>query len=291
MSLSTKLYETITGISNYMSNPLSTSKFLEEGVLTPEEFVAAGDLLVMKTPSWSWQPGNPKNLQKGLPKDKHYLVTKNVPCLMRVSTLESKNAASENKEIDSDDGDGGWIATHMNETTAAEEDIPEIPTSNSESKKEEEITDSDEDVPEIDLASLSVGNLELEDPATLTNENIVRTRTYDLSICYDQYHQTPRVWLFGYDENGKVLKPEQVLEDISQDHVNKTVTIAQHPHTNIPQAYIHPCKHASVMKKIVQRMVESGKTLRVDQYLFLFLKFIHAAIPTIEYDHTFQVEL
>jgi len=74
-------------------------------------------------------------------------------------------------------------------------------------------------------------------------------RRYDISITYDQYHQTPRVWLFGYDENNKPLSPEKVLEDISQDHANKTVTTATNPHTGIMQAYIHPCKHAHVMKK------------------------------------------
>jgi len=151
--------------------------------------------------------------------------------------------------------------------------------------------DSDEDAPEIDLNDLSIKDSAMEeDSATLTN-TIVKSRTYDICICYDQYHQTPRVWLFGYDENKKPLKPEQVLQDISQDHANKTVTIAPQPHTGIPQAYIHPCRHAAVMKRVVQRTIESGKTPRVDQYLFIFLKFIHAAIPTIEYDYTIDMEL
>ena len=30
--------------------------------------------------------------------------------------------------------------------------------------------------------------------------NILRTRTYDLNITYDKYYQTPRLWLYGYDE-------------------------------------------------------------------------------------------
>ena len=51
-------------------------------------------------------------------------------------------------------------------------------------------------------------------------------------------------------------------------------------------AYIHPCKHAHVMKRIIEQMKERGKIPRVDQYLFIFLKVIHAAIPTIEYDYT-----
>lgn len=31
-------------------------------------------------------------------------------------------------------------------------------------------------------------------------EAILQTRTYDLYITYDKYYQTPRLWLFGYDE-------------------------------------------------------------------------------------------
>ncbi len=61
------------------------------------------------------------------------------------------------------------------------------------------------------------------------------------------------------------MKPEEVLQDISQDHANKTVTIASHPHTGITQAYVHPCRHAQVMKKIVDQFVESKKIPKVDQ--------------------------
>jgi ubiquitin-like-conjugating enzyme ATG3 len=33
---------------------LTESAFLERGVLTPEEFVAAGDQLVYRCPTWTW---------------------------------------------------------------------------------------------------------------------------------------------------------------------------------------------------------------------------------------------
>ncbi len=36
--------------------------------------------------------------------------------------------------------------------------------------------------------------------ALVLEDNILRTRTYDLSISYDLYYLTPKVWLFGYDE-------------------------------------------------------------------------------------------
>ena len=36
---------------------LRESKFVERGVLTPDEFVKAGDLLVYKCPTWEWCGG------------------------------------------------------------------------------------------------------------------------------------------------------------------------------------------------------------------------------------------
>ena len=78
---------------------------------------------------------------------------------------------------------------------------------------------------------------------TVGNNNaIVKNRTYDLSITYDKYYQTPRVWLYGYDEQNRPLKTEQIYEDISQDHAKKTVTIEPHPHLSLSMASIHPCK-------------------------------------------------
>jgi len=45
------------------------------------------------------------------------------------------------------------------------------------------------------------------------------------------------------------------------------------------------------MKKFIERVIESGKTPRADQYLLLFLKFLGAVIPTIAYDNTFEIGL
>jgi ubiquitin-like-conjugating enzyme ATG3 len=62
---------------------------------------------------------------------------------------------------------------------------------------------------------------------------------------------------------------KQVFEDVSSDYVQKTVTIEAHPHLNMSLASIHPCKHADVMKKIIERMAQSAQDpdndLRVDQ--------------------------
>ena len=46
-----------------------------------------------------------------------------------------------------------------------------------------------------------------------------------------------------------------MFEDVSADHAYKTVTIEPFPHSaKMTLASVHPCKHASVMKKVIERM-------------------------------------
>lgn len=140
------------------------------------------------------------------------------------------------------------------------------------------------------------------------DSNILSTRTYDLFITYDKYYQTPRMWLAGYDEHGSPLPPSRIFEDISREHANKTVTIENHPHLEMAMASIHPCRHAHVMKRIIQyteshaRALHDGRPqeeienvlsepqVRVDQYLIIFLKFMSIVLPTIDYDNTISLE-
>ena len=91
-------------------------------------------------------------------------------------------------------------------------------------------------------------------------------------------------------QDGKPLKTESIFEDISQEHAHKTVTIDKHPHLGIPCAFIHPCRHAEVMKTFCDRLRSGDKELRVEQYFFLFLKFISTVIPTINYDFTISLD-
>jgi ubiquitin-like-conjugating enzyme ATG3 len=114
-------------------------------------------------------------------------------------------------------------------------------------------SESDSDVPDMDtfdaadnlvarMAAAAVsaggggvvrgGGDEEEDDAALPylvarepEDNILRTRTYDVSVTYDKYYQTPRIWLTGYDEHRMPLTPTQSLEDVSHEHARKTVTI------------------------------------------------------------------
>eukprot|EP00242_Pyramimonas_sp_CCMP2087_P001188 CAMPEP_0198232184 /NCGR_PEP_ID=MMETSP1445-20131203/115594_1 /TAXON_ID=36898 /ORGANISM="Pyramimonas sp., Strain CCMP2087" /LENGTH=292 /DNA_ID=CAMNT_0043912839 /DNA_START=191 /DNA_END=1069 /DNA_ORIENTATION=+ len=287
---------------------LHKSAFKEKGVLTPEEFVLAGDTLVSTCPTWSWQGGEIAKRKPYLPPDKQYLVTRNVPSLQRASAIEMYGDAET--IVEGADGDEeSWVATQgatlatdgkggaMEEDIPSMDDTPSVPKRSDEEANTGNANDDDDGIPdmadfETDDATMEVDEASLPTPylvATEPEDHIVRTRTYDLSITYDKYYQTPRVWLYGYDEARTPLRPEQALEDVSHDHARKTVTVETHPHASIQAASIHPCQHASVMKKLSEMLTAGGSEPRVDQYLFLFLKFLGAIIPTIEYDFTMSV--
>jgi ubiquitin-like-conjugating enzyme ATG3 len=66
------------GVAEYLTPVLSQTAFLERGVLTPDEFVSAGDALVFQCPTWSWAPAQLPSLARSyLPVDKQFLITRN----------------------------------------------------------------------------------------------------------------------------------------------------------------------------------------------------------------------
>ena len=95
------------------------------------------------------------------------------------------------------------------------------------------------------------------------DETVHKNRSYDLSITYDFYYQTPRLWLLGYSEKGALLTENETFEDIMADYAKKTVTMEPHPHLGMKQASIHPCNHAKVMKKIIDTILLNGGTPQV----------------------------
>lgn len=89
---------------------MQESKFKETGVLTPEEFVAAGDHLVHHCPTWQWATGDEARIKSYLPKDKQFLITRNVPCYRRCKQMEY---VGEETIIENEGGDDdGWVETH-----------------------------------------------------------------------------------------------------------------------------------------------------------------------------------
>jgi ubiquitin-like-conjugating enzyme ATG3 len=116
-------------------------------------------------------------------------------------------------------------------------------------------------------------------------------RYYDVSIVYDMAFYTPRVFLMGYSSEMVPLKPEEIFEDISDEYAKKTVTIERHPALDLQQATVHPCRHADVMKHLIDTIVENGGKISPHQSLILFLKIFSAIMPNIKYDSTLDYDL
>lgn len=309
MVLTQKIHEAFKGTVERITSPRTVSAFKEKGVLSVNEFVLAGDNLVSKCPTWSWESGDPSKRKSYLPQDKQFLITRNVPCLRRAASIEEEYEAAGGEVLLDNEENDGWLATHgkpKENKNDEDENLPSMETLEISKKNAIQSISSyfggedEEDVPDMDEID-EADNLVENDPATLQttylvahepdDDNILRTRTYDVSITYDKYYQTPRVWLTGYDESRMLLQPELVLEDVSQDHARKTVTIEDHPHLPGKHASIHPCRHGAVMKKIIDVLMSRGVEPEVDKYLFLFLKFMASVIPTIEYDYTLDFDL
>lgn len=310
-------------VAESISKVSTESKFRETGMITPEEFIAAGDHLVHHCPSWEWATGDESRIRNFLPREKQFLITRKVACTQRCKQMEY---TGEEAVVEEDLG-GGWVETHRS-TAELSDKVSDMTLDNSkfDDDKDNEVgdmdnynannaadDDDDEDGGFDDMEEFeSSGKLEQVDLATATiarkpppkindseanssannDDSLIKTRTYDLHITYDKLYQTPRLWMIGYDENRKLLTVEQMYEDVSQDHAKKTVTMESHPHLPGPNmGSVHPCKHADIMKKIIQTVEEGGGELGVHMYLIIFLKFVQTVIPTIEYDFTMNFSL
>jgi len=286
-----RLGDALRSTVNAFTSASGESKFLESGTLTPEEFVEAGDQLTFKFPTWRWEAGDANLRASYLPQEQQYLITRNVPCKDRVRALDSA--------LDQIKTEDDWLLPPEVSGSGCKDSLQDLDDLAGPSEGKEEAVgpglnfNADDDflgdgakpsnLP--DFSDLDK-QLQQEDgyPAAATapsvivaeapDANILKTRTYDLSITYDKYYRTPRLWLFGYNENGDPLTPEEVYEDVLSDYKSRTVTVDPHPLTGTPTVSIHPCQHAQVMKKA----------------LFVFLKFISSVVPTINYDFTMEIE-
>jgi ubiquitin-like-conjugating enzyme ATG3 len=298
---------------------LKQTAFLSRGVLTPDEFVRAGDELVFRCPTWSWQGGD----MTYLPHDKQYLITRHVPCQNRVATLELQlptHQLASSTDGGGDDDDGDWMISSLlpaggggnnnNDLGTIEDDfdvldqdgevVPATTTKNDKTKKNADTAVEEEEEEYADMADFEDNNVLADDDAIVKaveeeEDHTVKVRTYDLSITYDKYYQTPRIWMTGKSATGSPLTAKETMEDVMTDYANKTVTMEAHPFLPGPHASIHPCKHGKVMKAIVRNLINMSNTKEgaqeptVEMYIFIFLKFVNSIIPTISYDFTMNV--
>lgn len=297
------LRSTFNSWREYLTPAYHTSTFSQTGEITPEEFVQAGDYLTYKFPTWQWL-GAPASKQRDfLPTDKQVLVTRRVPSLVRANDYE--NVAIEEEE----DADG-WTTTsgpHAGATSGTKQ-----------------VSAQQSEIEEIDDLIDNTAEEDDDDEQEYTIQ--ANKRFYDLYIHYSTAYRVPRMYLVGFDSNGTPLTPEQMFEDIPEDYRDKTVTIEKAPFLNdTTTVSIHPCRHAAVMKVLINRAMSAARlkkekqdllkgvknigladsedtddweqlddtsvddvqsVVRVDQYLIIFLKFITSVTPGIEHDYT-----
>jgi len=275
-----KIFKGYQDIVSYITPPLKQSKFYTEGKLTPEEFISAGDFLVLKCPTWKWCSAKENLYNSALPKDKQYLVT-TVKSDSRASDFIQEN---EVKEIQLEDD---WVEEDLNkeikEDLKKEIDLEEnINLDNSENFKDKNKTEEKKETKK-----------EIDDFEIIDNddEENAKMRTYDVSVTYDFYYCVPRMWLVGYDHKGRPLTDKEMKEDVMPEYRNKTVTIEPQTCTGIKNISVHPCRHSMLLKKMIKDFQESGRKMEIHMTILLFLKFLQSVVPTVQYDYTMDIKL
>ncbi|KAL8936688.1 MAG: hypothetical protein Q9216_004798, partial [Gyalolechia sp. 2 TL-2023] len=254
------LHSTLDTLRDRFAPISHNSTFRTTGQITPEEFLLAGDYLVYKFPTWSWADASPTSKRVSyLPSGKQYLVTRGVPCHRRLDENFAGDAGQDEAMVQDglkhgEDGaggdDDGWLRTggmgasqearmrdvrtlgESGEVQVGEEEEEEIPDMEDEEDDEEAI---------------------IRDPKG--HGATAPTRTYTLYITYTPYYRTPRFYLSGYLSTSTPLPPAQMMEDIVGDYADKTVTLEDFPFfdAGVKMASVHPCRHASVMKVLLDR--------------------------------------
>jgi ubiquitin-like-conjugating enzyme ATG3 len=74
------------------------------------------------------------------------------------------------------------------------------------------------------------------------------------------------MYLSGYLSPSEPLAPQLMMEDIVGDYKDKTVTLEDFPFfdDSVKMASVHPCKHASVMKILLDR-ADAALKLRLEK--------------------------
>ena len=99
------IYSTVNTLRDRYTPVSHTSTFRKTGEITPEEFLAAGDYLVYKFPTWSWADADdPSRRAPHLPPGKQFLVTRNVPCHRRLDDDFAGDAGHEEALVQEGDG-------------------------------------------------------------------------------------------------------------------------------------------------------------------------------------------
>ncbi|KAE8423189.1 autophagocytosis associated protein [Aspergillus pseudocaelatus] len=254
------LHSTLSTWRDRLAPVSRTSTFRNTGQITPEEFVLAGDYLVYKFPSWSWaDASSPAKRVSYLPPGKQFLVTRGVPCHRRLNDNFAGDAGHDDELVRdmlsggiSGNDDDGWLRTGGGQDSADRQenrikDVRTVDESGNMGEREEE----EDEIPDMEDEDDDEEAI-IREPASGTTQP---TRTYNLYITYSNFYRTPRLYMSGYLSPSEPLPPHLMMEDVVGDYKDKTVTLEDFPwyDGNVKMASVHPCRHASVMKTLLDR--------------------------------------
>ncbi|KZF22917.1 hypothetical protein L228DRAFT_268289 [Xylona heveae TC161] len=252
------LHSTLSSWRDKLAPITHTSTFRSTGQITPDEFVSAGDYLVYKFPTWAWEPAShPSKQVSYLPPNKQYLVTRGVPCHRRLDDNFAGEAGQDETMVRDGFGageggdDDGWLRTGglAASQEARMKDVRTVDESGNIGEHEED----EEEIPDMEDEEDDEEAI-IRDPKAGAGTT-APLRKYNLYITYSPYYRTPRLYLSGYLSTSEPLAPQAMMEDIVGDYKDKTVTLEDFPFTqeSVKMASVHPCKHASVMKVLLDR--------------------------------------
>ncbi|KAI9779916.1 MAG: E2-like enzyme [Geoglossum umbratile] len=254
------LHSTLSSLRERWAPISHTSTFRATGQITPEEFVLAGDYLVYKFPTWSWSDAShPSKRVAHLPPGKQFLVTRGVPCHRRLDENFAGDAGTDETMVqdgfaagEGGEGDDGWLRTGglAASQEAKVRDVRTVDESGNVGEKEDE---EDDDIPDMEDEEDDEEAI-IRDPKGGAGTS-APLRTYTLYITYTAYYRTPQLYLSGYLATSEPLAPHLMMEDIVGDYKDKTVTLDDFPffEGGVKMASVHPCRHASVMKILLDR--------------------------------------
>jgi ubiquitin-like-conjugating enzyme ATG3 len=144
------------GLRDKFATVHKTSNFRETGQITPEEFVAAGDFLTFKFPTWKWSDASsPSKRSPHLPAGKQFLVTRGVPCRRRLNDQFAGDAGVIDTVVRDGFGageggeDDGWLRTGAM-AASQEARMHDVRTINESGKVSEPIEEEDEEIPDME---------------------------------------------------------------------------------------------------------------------------------------------
>jgi len=250
MSFKNKIYNTYKNIAESVIPDLKTNNFIKTGMLTKDDFIKTGNYLIQNYSQWSWHT--------------------NGTCLKLSDILYKKQIFEKNEKYDNDvEEKHDW---NIYSTTSF----------NNIEEKEMSISDSDNE-----LENMTERGLVKEDEATINSKyNNDNNHYYDITITYDQYYRTPRIWFYGKYISGECLEDNIIYNDFSLEHTNITITNEEHPILKKYCISVHPCKHAYAMKRMLLLQLENNKDIIIEKYLIYFLKFVSCIIPQMNFDYT-----